>query len=169
MKKLSLFLFVVGIGLLFQTCSKKESVVQRNNDSLHSIVPMNSEMKESGANYLMSTVVGHRSSECGGRCISLWGKPCHIDCMGYGHYCAKSTSIALQQNSTDIIATTTDTFGLTDLDYFHMPDRSLNFTDEDNNRIYLNIPEQLVFRDTVTLQFTFTGLFFSKEPEYNND
>ena len=165
MKKLSLFLFVVGISLLFQTCSKKENVVQRNNDSPHSIVPMNPEMKESGTNYLMSTVVGHSSSDCGGRCISLWGKSCHIDCMGYGHYCAKSTSIVLRQTSTDIIATTTDTFGLTTDDFFNMPDRSLSYTDEENNRVYLNIPAQLVFRDTATQQFTFTGLFFTTVPE----
>jgi hypothetical protein len=34
--------------------------------------------------------------------------------------------------------------------------------------MYLNIPEQLVFRDTATLQFTFTGLFFTDAPEYTN-
>jgi hypothetical protein len=70
---------------------------------------------------------------------------------------------------TDVTATTTDTFGLTSEDFFLMPDRSLNYTDENNNRIYLNIPEQLVFRDTVTQQFTFTGLFFSDAAAYSNN
>ena len=70
---------------------------------------------------------------------------------------------------TDVIATTMDTFGLTTEDFFLMPDRSLNYTDEDNNRIFLNIPGQLLFRDTATQQFTFTGLFFSDEPAYSND
>ena len=63
----------------------------------------------------------------------------------------------------------TDTFGLTSADFFLMPDRSLNYTDENNNRMYLNIPEQLVFRDSVTRQFTFTGLFFTDDPEYTNE
>ena len=70
---------------------------------------------------------------------------------------------------TDVIATTMDTFGLTSQDFFLMPDRSLNYTDEDNNRIFLNIPGQLLFRDTATQQFTFTGLFFSDEPAYSNE
>jgi hypothetical protein len=50
-----------------------------------------------------------------------------------------------------------------------MPDRSLEYTDEDNNRVYLNIPAQMVYRDTATKQFTFTGLFFSETPEYTNN
>jgi hypothetical protein len=66
-------------------------------------------------------------------------------------------------------ATTTDTFDLTSEDFFLMPDRSLNYTDEKGRRIFLNIPEQLVYRDTATLQFTFTGLFFSDGPAYTND
>ena len=63
----------------------------------------------------------------------------------------------------------TDTFGLTSADFFLMPDRSLSYTDENNNRIFLNIPEQLLFRDSTTQQFTFTGLFFSDGPVYSND
>jgi hypothetical protein len=89
--------------------------------------------------------------------------------MGYGHYCRAVAQVTLNVSGTDITATTTDTFGLTSEDFFNMPDRSLNYTDENNNRMYLNIPEQLVFRDSVTKQFTFTGLFFTTVPEYTND
>jgi hypothetical protein len=89
--------------------------------------------------------------------------------MGYGRVCLTSAAISLDQIGTDVTATTTDTFGLTSEDFFLMPDRSLNYTDENNNRIYLNIPEQLVFRDTVTQQFTFTGLFFSTTAAYSNN
>jgi len=42
----------------------------------------------------------------------------------------------------------------------------LNYTDENNNRIFLNIPAQLVCRDTATKQFTFTGLSFTDRPLY---
>ena len=75
----------------------------------------------------------------------------------------------MNQSGNNITATTTDTFGLTSGDFFLMPDRSLNYTDDENNRIYLNIPEQLLFRDTTTRQFTFTGLFFTDTPAYIND
>ncbi|MBR6176149.1 MAG: hypothetical protein IKQ52_11305, partial [Bacteroidales bacterium] len=102
-------------------------------------------------------------------CISINGKPCHIDCMGDGHICLTSAAVSLNQVGADLTATTTDTFGLTTEDFFVMPDRSLNYTDDNNNRIFLNIPAQLVCRDTATKQFTFTGLFFSETPEYTNN
>ncbi len=84
-------------------------------------------------------------------------------------YCALLSSVTISQSGTAVTATTTDTFGLTSEDFFLMPDRSLSYTDENNNRMYLNIPEQLVFRDSVTRQFTFTGLFFTDDPEYTNE
>ncbi len=70
---------------------------------------------------------------------------------------------------TAITATTTDTFDLTSEDFFLMPDRSLDYVDEKGSHIFLNIPEQVVYRDTATLQFTFTGLFFTNTPAYSND
>ena len=80
-----------------------------------------------------------------------------------------ASAVTLNQSGTAVTATTTDTFGLTSEDFFLMPDRSLNYTDENNNRIFLNIPEQILFRDSTTQQFTFTGLFFSDGPVYDNN
>ena len=71
MKKTIIILFVAGIGLLFQTCSKKQIGVEYNIDTHHSLVSVKSGVKDSGETYLMSTRVGHRSSECGGRCIAM--------------------------------------------------------------------------------------------------
>lgn len=88
--------------------------------------------------------------------------------MGFGNYCATATSVQLQQIGTDITATTTDTFDLTSEDFFLMPDRSLGFKDDKGNQIFLNIPEQMVYRDTATLQFTFTGLFYSTTAVFAN-
>ena len=90
--------------------------------------------------------------------------------MGPGSYCSKSVAVVLNEVGSDITATTTDTFGLTSEDFFLMPDRSLYYeTDVNNNRIYLNIPGQLVYRDRTTLQFTFTGLSFTVGPVYSNN
>ena len=89
--------------------------------------------------------------------------------MGEGNYCASSAAVQLQQAGATINATTTDTFDLTSENFFLMPNRSLDYVDEKNNHYYLNIPAQMVYRDTATLQFTFTGLYFSEGPAYEND
>ena len=90
--------------------------------------------------------------------------------MGAGDECAYTFAVQLQQIGTAVTATTTDTFDLTSEDFFLMPDRSLYYgKDEKGNDIFLNIPEQMVYRDTATLQFTFTGLFFSETAAYSNN
>lgn len=89
--------------------------------------------------------------------------------MGDGNYCALATSVQLQQVGTAISATTTDTFDLTSEDFFLIPNRSLGFKDDKGNQVFLNIPEQMAYRDTASLQFTFTGLFFSETAAYSND
>ena len=96
----------------------------------------------------------------------LGGKLYHFDCQGIGTKCAVSTSVSIVQSGAAVTATTTDTFGLTSENFFLMPARSLNYTDEHNNRIYLNIPGQMVYRDATTQQFTFTGLSFTSRPLY---
>ena len=88
--------------------------------------------------------------------------------MGDGHYCAYATAVQLQQIGATITATTTDTFNLTSEDFFLMPNRSLGFKDDKGNPVFLNIPGQMVYRDTATLQFTFTGLFYSTTAAYSN-
>ena len=98
------------------------------------------------------------------------GKLIHRDCQGHGRECSKVARVTIDQIGSDITATTVDTFDLTSEDFFLMPDRSLYFyTDENNNRVFLNIPGQLVYRDRTTLQFTFTGLSFTVGPVYSNN
>jgi hypothetical protein len=118
--------------------------------------------------YILFVLVGHEAKECPG-CTQVGEKLVHVPCHSHGSVCQKSSNITLQTSGTDVTATTTDTFGLTSEDFFNMPDRSLNYTDENNNRVYLNIPAQMVYRDTATKQFTFTGLFFTTVPGYTND
>ena len=75
----------------------------------------------------------------------------------------------LNQSGADVTAVTVDTFDLTSENFFAMPDRSLEYIDANNEKIYLNIPAQTVYRDTATLQFTFTGLYFSSTAAYSNN
>ena len=162
-----LYLIIAMVLLLCPSCEKRSDTQTESRDLANKVIPLSSESKESG--YLFTIRVGHSITDCGGRCISIGGKPYHVNCMGEGHVCLKSAAVTLDQVGTDLTAITTDTFGLSTDDFFNMPDRSLDYTDANNNRIYLNIPAQLVFRDTATQQFTFTGLFFSDAAEYTND
>ena len=167
MKKMFLYLIVTTAMLMCPSCEKTTDTQGKGYHSDNKVILLPTETKESS--YLLTITTGHLRTHCGGSCISINGKPCHIDCMGDGHICLTSAAVSLNQVGADLTATTTDTFGLTSEDFFNMPDRSLNYTDENNNRIFLNIPAQQVYRDSVTQQFTFTGLFFSEAAVYTNN
>ena len=130
------------------------------------VIPVEAGSKESGP--VLVFYAGHDGNNCPG-CVMLGGKLYHIECQGLGRKCAVSTSVSIAQTGTIVTATTTDTFGLTSEDFFLMPSRSLDYEDEKGNHLFLNIPGQMVYRDTATQQFTFTGLFYSSAAAYNND
>ena len=153
--------------LLLGACEKADKDSVTPQLSPHRVVVIPSDGKTSSSTIFLSQI-GHDGRDCPG-CVLYHGTMIHFDCMGDGHYCAFAAAVQLEQDGTDITATTTDTFGLTSQDFFLMPDRSLSYTDEDNNRIFLNIPSQLIYRDPVTMQFTFTGLFFSDVAMYSNN
>ena len=133
----------------------------------HGLFADYSEAKTAG-NYIMYAKVGHPSKDCPG-CVMYFGRKVHRDCMGHGNYCNVTASIHIDTVGTYITATTTDTFGLTTEDFFLMPDRSLDYEDEKGSHLFLNIPGQMVYRDTATQQFTFMGLSFSSAAVYSNN
>lgn len=155
-------------ALLLYACEKEDTQTVTHEQSLNRVIALPDDGKTGNSTALLAMAIGHRSNDCKG-CIMMNGHVFHIDCMGNGNYCATIAAVQLQQIGTDVTATTTDTFDLTSEDFFLMPDRSLNYTDEKGRRIFLNIPGQMVYRDTATLQFTFTGLFFSETAAYSNN
>ena len=166
MKKV-LTLTVFAAMLLFAACEKVSKEVELYQPSLNRVVVIPSDSKTTSITIFVSQI-GHDGKNCPG-CILNDGNLIHVDCMGDGHYCRLASAVQLQQVGTTVTATTTDTFGLTSENFFLMPNRSLHYEDEKGNHIFLNIPGQMVYRDTATLQFTFTGLFFSTTAAYNND
>ena len=55
-------------------------------------------------------------------------------------------------------------------DFFNMPARSLTVLDNlDVTARFLNIPAQILERDSLTRHFTFTRMFFSDTAAYIND
>lgn len=144
------------------SCQKRGHTMASTKDRL---IPVESSTKESNQ-YVMFCNVGHDGTNCKG-CVMLDGQLLHVDCQGNGTVCRKSSSIALSYDaSNNLTASTLDTFGLTNLDIFNMPARSLSLEIDEGVYSYLNIPSQLVYRDTTTLQFTFTGLSFTSKPLY---
>ena len=130
--------------------------------------------KENGKPIEITYRVGHDISACNGSCIIVNGVPSHEDCQGYGDACVitiRIWPIGGGQPKGETFSAVVDTvWSLTTEDFFNMPDRSLAVLDAPSeNARYLNIPAQLVFRDSVTQQFTFTGLFFSEDAVYTND
>ena len=154
-------------SMLLVACEKQDTENAANKQSLNRVI-LSSECGKTGNSVILMMNIGHDGKTCNG-CILQEGQLIHKNCMGHGNYCATSAAVQLQQAGATINATTTDTFDLTSENFFLMPDRSLDYVDEKNNHYYLNIPAQMVYRDSTTLQFTFTGLFFSEGAAYEND
>ncbi|MBR4919433.1 MAG: hypothetical protein IKZ52_09490 [Bacteroidales bacterium] len=154
-------------ALLLGACEKDENQTATQGQTLNRVILLPDEEKTGAQSILLAMTIGHSSRDCKG-CIMIDGHIFHVDCMGNGNYCATIAAVQLQQIGTAVTATTTDTFDLTSEDFFLMPDRSLEYVDEKENHIFLNVPEQMVYRDTTSLQFTFTGLFFSETAAYSN-
>ena len=150
-------------AVLFGAC-EKESKHTTHELSSNRVINIPVEGKTAGSTILVMSI-GHDGKNCKG-CVYENGQLRHMDCMGEGNYCATATSVHIQQTGPIVTATTTDTFGLTTEDFFLMPSRSLEYVDEKGSHIFLNIPGQMVYRDTATLQFTFTGLSFSNTALY---
>lgn len=154
-------------AILLGACDKEGHKTVVSEPSANSIVQLPNDGKKESSTFLLSMEVGHSGSNCNG-CVMYSGQAVHFDCMGYGNLCTVSSTVHLQQVSNAISITTTDTFNLTSGNFFLMPNRSLDYMDDSGLHSYLNIPTQMAYRDSTTLQFTFTGLFFSSKPAYGN-
>jgi len=143
-----------------QSCRDEEHPSMSGNR----LIPFETEEKTSDQ-YVLFCSLGHDKSKCPG-CIIFNGQPIHVDCQGAGNVCNKAALVSLTNIGNSLYATTLDTIGFTNLDYLNMPSRSFSLETEPGVYTYLNIPAQLVYRDTATLQFTFAGLSFTNRPLY---
>ena len=172
MKRIT-FVLVLAV-MIMAACNKVETSVYHDPKPDNYATVGNISSKDDGKPIEITYTVGHDASECGYSCIILNGNPGHADCQGWGDACLitiRIWPIGGGQPKGETFSAVVDTvWSLTTEDFFNMPDRSLAVLDAPSeNARYLNIPAQLVFRDTVTQQFTFTGLFFSEDAVYTND
>lgn len=161
------FLIPISFIICFCSCQKSDKIPVSNYESTAILMDHNA---KDMTTYLFTMMMGHSASECRG-CVMIFGRLIHMDCMGDGRECAQSTIVSLSQISgNNYTATTLDSTALTNEDFFNMPSRSLFVEyDEKNNEVWLNIPAQLVFRDSTTQQFSFTNLYYSNSQIYEND
>ncbi len=167
MKKL--LTFTLFLAVILGACQKEGGRTTTPEQSINYMTALPDNSKTGNTIFLLSLSVGHSSKECPKGCVMIDGHLVHVDCMGFGSECVTSAMVQLSQFGNFISATTIDTFSLTSENFFLMPARSLTTKNEKEQPVWLNIPAQLVYRDSATLQFTFNGLYYSDRAAYRND
>jgi len=161
MKRIQIIILVL---VLCFACSKPE------NKEIEKKSTPNSAQMISGAkgpSYSISVTLGHSASECSG-CVMSGGTCTHVDCQGAGSACAAKT--IMQISDTEEVnlyfGTISDPNELTAEDFFLMPNRSLYIMG--SNGEFINIPEQMLYRDEETGNFMIYDIFFSDFQMFEN-
>ena len=178
MKKLHFCLLVTFVfTFIFFSCSKNETA--SSSDPLSN--NENDDLKRNEATWVSSDpskglpqikikiFIGHTVNDCGGTCVKIFGVPGHIDCRGFGNACDRTGTAQLSSQGGTITLTFTDPDALGAFLDFDFPDRSLFITNPLNsNELWLNIPEQLLIKDSEEDVFVIHDLWFSENPELEN-
>jgi len=157
-----------AFAILFFACEKKEKNIS-NTDIFYpnKAEPIQSDSKQVFG-YKISLQVGHSGANCPG-CVTQGGNPTHIPCQGAGTACGQSATLYLYtdgDSSDSFFAINPEKWELTDGNFFLMPDRSLYIIG--TNGEFLNIPEQVAYRDEETGFFIFYEIFFSDYQAFVN-
>jgi len=158
-------LILISVFILCFACSKNE-----NGDATESLLSNTAKLisdTKGGDIYLLGFSVGHSGSGCGG-CVTSGGQHAHVDCQGAGNACRIGAAMSVSSNSKDgiYLGIIENPDELTDGESFIMPDRSLYIIGSSGE--FLNIPEQVVFRDEETGAFVFYDIFFSDYQAFVN-
>jgi hypothetical protein len=119
----------------------------------------------------LKILVGHTADQCGGTCVKLFWEYMHIDCRGFGSVCElqKKARIVESDIPGEYLLIFEDSDALGDDLEFQFPDRSLYITNPlNNNELWMNIPEQVAARDSVSVPFILIDVWFSEEQELEN-
>lgn len=177
MEKKIYALLLISVFLL--SCNKLENNISEQETPMSNMahqqavydnyaVPLDMNGKSASGSYIFKMFVGHSGTNCPG-CVTIGGVSYHIDCMGLGRECTASASVSMSSKGGGyFMAVTLEEYDLTTGDFFQMPARSLYVDDGGLQARWINIPEQLAFRDSLTGQFMFDGLFYSNAPAYEN-
>jgi len=179
MKKIknSCFLLVFALVLIVASCSKNEEVSPSNANTEINDAKRNEATwilgsdNSKGLWAILRFMVGHTEEQCGGKCLMIFGENYHADCRGFGSICERTFKVALSEdtyNELRLVVWDEDEFD--DLDFDSFPDRSLYITNPLNsNEQWLNIPEQIIFKDSALLQAIIYNIWFSEDPAFENE
>jgi hypothetical protein len=187
MKNSKLLCSLIGlvIFLIVFACTKNETVLPSDlNTNNENIDPKQNEatwISSDGApkrygSYVGSLsikiYVGHTAAQCGGRCVKILGEPMHLDCRGFGNICNHVAEVQLYEDPLNgelmLILTDDEMFG--DLEIFPFPDRSFYITNPQNNlEFWLNVPEQILMKDSSEMEIIIRNAWFSEGQELEND
>ena len=171
-------LIVLAISIIASSCTKNETTVSSD-------LPPNDESADQNQNeatwislnkgtdayvgFSIKVAVGHTSSECGGECIKFLGQCFHLDCRGFGSTCTLNGKVMMDSATNSYTLTTIDYFMFGETLDFQFPDRSLLITNPQNSTdLWLNIPEQVLIRSNYNNPFTLYNVWFSEEPDLEN-
>jgi len=174
-----ILLVVLPLSLMFFSCNKSEPISSQNTPSNTEIDDQNqneatwtSSGQEKGATFSLKLTIGHTVQQCGGKCIKIFGDYGHIDCRGFGNICnfKVNANYLFFPNDNGGTLTLDEVNELGDDLVFPFPNRSLKITNpQNNNDLWLNIPEQVLTRTNVAESFILLGVWFSENPELVNE
>lgn len=183
MKKANVFLVMVClVGIWAASCVKDHENVNTTVKKIDktSTAQLLKQLKTSSSNYggvyLFSSKVGHKSSDCGGKCKYYNGVWTHFNCQSYGSECDLKAAV----NICKVISSDPDNnfyrgMGLNDYEpiedsTFSMPARSFYIENEkfENGYIWMNIPVQELQRDEESHKFIYINITFSEKPLFEN-
>jgi hypothetical protein len=162
--------FLVTIVFLFLIlcfgCKKHEIIETAELPKFNSAQPISN--SKGGACYGVTLLVGHSASTCPG-CVNNGGSSVHIDCQGDGTACSVSAKMEISDSGEINIyyGTISEPDELTYEETFLMPNRSLYIIG--SNGQFLNIPEQMVYRDEETGAFVLYDIFYSDNQVFINE
>ncbi len=165
-----MFLFSLA-ALFFVTGCKKivEHVPSQQSKEMDNVaIPILTDEKDAFY-YEVKVKVGHPAESCQG-CVYINGKLYHVDCQGYGNYCNPGGTIRVEREGKNPVyhAITLNAYDFTDLDTFFMPDRSLLILNNEE-KIWINIPEQMMVRDVIRGNFTIENITYDDHPLFVNE
>jgi hypothetical protein len=158
------FLFLI----LCFACEKHEKIETAELQILNSAQPISNSNSKGKSYYGISAQVGHSGSTCPG-CVNTGGNCVHVDCQGTGTACSVSAVMEISDSGeiNFYYGTIDEPNELTYEETFLMPNRSLYIIG--SNGKFLNIPEQIAYRDEKTGAFVFYDIFFSDAQVFINE
>ena len=177
MKKIQFSYFLVAFMLttLLFACNKGEvkpkDEPEIENKKRNEVTWISKQDGSKGWLGYFKIMVGHTVDQCGGCCMKLFWECAHADCRGFGSVCEvlKRASVVETETPGEYMLIFEDSDALGDDLEYPFPDRSLFITNPLNpNELWMNIPEQVAVRDSVSVPFILYDVWFSEEQELDN-